>query len=65
MLKVDLLDLRGSIISTIYDQEAKPGKLEIKIEGNALKSGMYFVQVRYQSDKKIEDVLRKVVVNIM
>ena len=62
-LKIEVLDLRGVVIKTLFEKSVESQKLEIKIEGDELKQGMYFVHVRYQSDGVLKDVLRKVVVN--
>ena len=60
-LKIEVLDLRGVVIKTLFESEVDAQKLEVKIEGKELRQGMYFVHVRYNNENTQEEVLRKVV----
>ena len=62
-LQVDMVDLRGVEVRQLFTGDVDAQKLEIQINGDNLVSGMYFVIVTYESDGKLERVLRKVVVN--
>jgi hypothetical protein len=62
-LKIEVLDLRGVVIKTLFEGEVLAQKLEVKIEGKELRQGMYFIHVRYKNENTQEEVLRKVVMN--
>lgn len=62
-LKVELLDLKGVVVKSLFNNDVNSGNIEVVIHGDGLTSGMYFVLVTYESDGRVEKVLRKVVVN--
>lgn len=62
-LKVELLDLKGVVVKSLFNNDVNSGNMEVVIHCDGLTSGMYFVLVTYESDGSVEKVLRKVVVN--
>lgn len=62
-LKVELLDLRGVAIRSLFKNEVNKGNMEIAIHASGLTSGMYFVLVYYESENNVDEILRKVVIN--
>lgn len=61
-LKIDMLNLQGIVVKQLFEGKVATGKMKIKINGNNLNSGMYFIFIEYTNNSKTENVLRKVVV---
>ena len=62
-LKMDMMDLRGVLIKSIYDYKVAARNMEIPINAKNISSGMYFIKISYLHNGKLEVILRKLLVN--
>lgn len=62
-LKIDILNVQGVVDKQLFAGKVGAGIREVQIVGNTLNSGVYFILIHYNNGRKIENVLRKVVLN--
>ena len=57
-----MLNLHGVVVKQLFEDGVDAQNMEVKIDGNELKPGMYFVRVEYGKDYINREVLRKVII---